>query len=231
MSGARVGRRLALLEGKPEGVLLIHEIYRSIQGESTFAGLPFAFVRLAVCDARCTWCDTPHAFYEGKRMPLEDVVDEVVGLDVPRVLVTGGEPLLQAEVHPLMQRLCDRGCVVLLETSGAHDLRRVDPRVHVIMDIKCPDSGESENHRWENLDVLWPTAQIKFVVASAHDFTWAVARCVEHHLTERFEVLFSPVFDQVAPRDLASWLLDSGLKARMQLQQHKYIWEPDARGV
>lgn len=231
MSDTRMSRRLALLEGKPEGVLLIHEIYRSLQGESTFAGLPFAFVRLAVCDARCTWCDTPHAFYEGKRMAVDEVVDAVVELDVPRVLITGGEPLLQAEVHPLMQRLCDRGCVVLLETSGAHDVRRVDPRVHVIMDIKCPDSGESENHRWENLDVLWPNAQIKFVVASRDDFTWARARCLEHHLTERFEVLFSAAFEHVPPRDLASWLLESGLRARMQLQQHKYIWEPETRGV
>ncbi|MEQ9319168.1 MAG: 7-carboxy-7-deazaguanine synthase QueE [Polyangiaceae bacterium] len=231
MSDTRTGRRLALLEGKPDGVLLVHEIYRSLQGESTFAGLPFAFVRLAVCDARCTWCDTPHAFYEGKRMSVDEVVDAVVDLDVPRVLVTGGEPMLQDEVHPLMARLCDRGCVVLLETSGAHDVRRVDPRVHVIMDIKCPDSGESENHRWENLDVLWPNAQIKFVVASREDFTWAAARCLEHHLTERFEVLFSAAFELVAPRDLAGWLLDSGLRARMQLQQHKYIWEPDTRGV
>lgn len=164
-------------------------------------------------------------------MSVDEVVDAVVDLDVPRVLVTGGEPMLQDEVHPLMARLCDRGCVVLLETSGAHDVRRVDPRVHVIMDIKCPDSGESENHRWENLDVLWPNAQIKFVVASREDFTWAAARCLEHHLTERFEVLFSAAFELVAPRDLAGWLLDSGLRARMQLQQHKYIWEPDTRGV
>jgi 7-carboxy-7-deazaguanine synthase len=224
-------KRLALLDDKPAGSLLIHEIYRSLQGESTFAGLPFGFVRLSVCDARCHWCDTPHAFQQGEPMTVAEVVERTLALDTARVLVTGGEPLLQPEVHPLMRELADHGVVVLLETSGAHDVTPVDPRVHVIMDIKCPDSGESANNRWQNLASLRSSAQIKFVVASRGDFDWAAARCHEHHLASRFEVLFSPVFGRVEPADLAAWLLDSGLGARMQLQLHKYVWEPSARGV
>jgi 7-carboxy-7-deazaguanine synthase len=223
--------RVALLQGKPPGQLLIHEVYRSIQGESTFAGLPCVFVRLAVCDSRCKWCDTPHAFNQGRLRPLDDVLEEVEGYRCPLVEVTGGEPLLQAEVFPLMSRLADAGLTVLLETSGAHDVGPVDPRVHVIMDLKCPDSGECAGNRWANLDILKPTDEIKFVVASRRDFDWAVETIRAHALDRRFTVLFSPVFDAVKPVELADWLLASGLQVRMQLQLHKYIWDPQARGV
>jgi 7-carboxy-7-deazaguanine synthase len=222
---------MAPLTGKPPGQLLIHEIYRSVQGESTFAGLPCVFVRLAVCDARCVWCDTPHAFTEGSLRRLEDIQNEVLAFDCPLVEITGGEPLLQAEVLPLMSNLADAGLAVLLETSGAHDVSPVDRRVHIIMDLKCPDSGESRNNRWANLDALKPTDQIKFVIASQRDFGWTVETIRQHRLDSRFTVLLSPVLDQVSPRQLADWLLHSGLNVRMQLQLHKYIWDPAARGV
>jgi 7-carboxy-7-deazaguanine synthase len=223
--------RLVPLRNKPAGQLLIHEIYRSIQGESTFAGLPCVFIRLAVCDARCIWCDTPHAFNQGSLHTPAEVLEQVVAFHCPLVEITGGEPLLQDEVFALMARLADRGMAVLLETSGAHDLSRVDQRVHIIMDLKCPDSGECEGNHWPNLDLLKPTDQIKFVVASRRDFEWTLQTIRVHDLDHRFHVLLSPVFGAVAPLDLAQWLLDSGLHLRMQLQLHKYIWDPQARGV
>jgi 7-carboxy-7-deazaguanine synthase len=223
--------RLALLQTKPPGRLLIHEVYRSVQGESTFAGLPCVFVRLAVCDSRCRWCDTPHSFNQGTVWAPEAVLDRVLRERCPLVEVTGGEPLLQEEILPLMTQLADRGLTVLLETSGAHDVGRVDARVHVIMDLKCPDSGECAGNRWANLDVLKPTDQIKFVIASRRDFDWAVETVRARELDRRFTVLFSPVFGAVEPVELAGWLLESGLHVRMQLQLHKYIWDPQARGV
>jgi 7-carboxy-7-deazaguanine synthase len=226
-----LAHRLAPLQGKPAGQLLIHEIYRSVQGESTFAGLPCVFVRLAVCDLRCVWCDTPHAFKEGTLHAVDDVLAEVLAFDCPLVEVTGGEPLLQAEVFPLMTALADARRTVLLETSGAADIGPVDRRVHIIMDLKCPDSGERDANRWANLDLLKPTDEIKFVLASRRDFDWAAETIRRHRLDKRFNVLLSPVFDAVTPRQLADWLLDSGLQVRMQLQLHKHIWAPDARGV
>jgi 7-carboxy-7-deazaguanine synthase len=223
--------RLKLLESRATGQLLIHEIYRSLQGESTFAGLPCVFVRTAVCGQRCVWCDTPHAFTEGKSMPVADVINRVNAFDCPLVEVTGGEPLLQTEVHPLMAALADAGRTVLLETGGAEDVAPVDRRVHIILDLKCPDSGECERNRFENLAHLKPTDQIKFVIASRRDFDWTAATVREHRLDERFTVLLSAVFDRVTLTDLADWLLDSGLNVRMQVQMHKYIWDPKARGV
>ncbi len=223
--------RLAPLQAKPPGQLLIHEIYRSVQGESTFAGLPCVFVRLAVCDARCRWCDSPHAFNRGEVLTFAEVLDKVLGYHCPLVEITGGEPLLQEEVLPLMTRLADVGLTVLLETSGAHDIGGVDPRVHIIMDLKCPDSGECAGNRWANLDVLKPTDQIKFVIASRRDFDWTVQTIQTHGLERRFLVLLSPVFGAVQLVELANWLLASGLQVRMQLQLHKYIWDPQARGV
>jgi 7-carboxy-7-deazaguanine synthase len=224
-------RRLAPLEAKPPGQLLIHEIYRSIQGESTFAGLPCVFVRLAVCDARCVWCDTPHAFTQGKPCSLEAICQEVRKYDCPLVEITGGEPLLQAEVLPLLTVLADQGFTVLLETSGAHDISRVDRRVRIIMDLKCPDSGECEGNLWPNLDVLKPSDEIKFVIASERDFAWTSDTIRSRRLHERFTVLLSPAFGLVEPKALAEWLLETGLPVRLQLQMHKYIWDPNARGV
>jgi 7-carboxy-7-deazaguanine synthase len=224
-------QRLLPLGNKPAGQLLIHEIYKSIQGESTFAGLPCVFVRLAVCDSRCVWCDTPHAFTQGEPWTLDAIIIQVLDYHTPLVEITGGEPLVQPEVFLLMQRLADAGLTVLLETSGAHDVAPVDRRVHIIMDLKCPDSGECTGNRWANLDLLKPTDQIKFVVASERDFRWSEETIHKHQLDRRFEVLVSPVFGAVTPLQLANWLLSSGLQVRLQVQLHKAIWDPSARGV
>ena len=226
-----VAHRVQLLRDLPAGELLVHEIYRSLQGESTFAGLPCVFVRTAVCDMRCGYCDTPHAFAQGERMARAAVRERVLAFDTPLVEVTGGEPLLQPDVLPLMAELCDAGKTVLVETSGAHDVGGIDPRVHVIMDLKCPDSGECGRNRWENLDALKPTDQIKFVVASRRDWEWAERAVREHRLDERFEVLVGGVFGAIPLDELAALVLASGLNVRMQLQMHKYIWDPKARGV
>jgi 7-carboxy-7-deazaguanine synthase len=188
-------------------------------------------VRLTVCNSRCRWCDSPHAFTQGTPLSPDEVLNRVLAYSCPLVEITGGEPLLQEEVLPLMTRLADLGLTVLLETSGALDIGGVDRRVHIIMDLKCPDSGECEGNRWANLDLLKPNDQIKFVVASRSDFDWAAATICRHRLDERFIVLFSPVFGEVQPIELASWLLESGLQVRMQLQLHKHIWDPQARGV
>jgi len=224
-------QRIALLEAKTPGRLLIHEIYRSLQGESTFAGLPCVFVRTSVCGQRCVWCDTPHAFVEGVEIPVEEVLNRVLAYNCPLVELTGGEPLLQAEVHPLMTALADAGKTVLLETGGAEAIALVDRRVHIIMDLKCPDSGESERNRLENLGILKSTDEIKFVIASRRDFDWTIETIRGHQLDHRFSVLLSAVHDSIGLVDLAEWLLASGLNVRMQLQMHKYIWGAKTRGV
>src|SRR5262245_20576156 len=166
--------RLAPLRGLEPGQLVVHEIYKSIQGESAYAGLPCVFVRLTGCHLRCVWCDTPHAFTQGTRMPRAEVVKQVFAFDCPLVELTGGEPLLQPDVLPLMAELADAGKTVLLETSGANDISEVDPRVHIVMDLKCPDSGECESNYWPNLEKLKATDEIKFVIASRKDWDWTV---------------------------------------------------------
>jgi 7-carboxy-7-deazaguanine synthase len=223
--------RVALLQDRPRGQLLVHEIYKSVQGESTFAGLPCIFVRLSVCDARCTWCDTPHAFNEGDLMDVDAVIARIKDGNCPLVEITGGEPLLQEEVLGLMTRLTELGLTVLLETSGLLPIDRVDHRVHIIMDLKCPDSGECENNCWDNLERLKPADQVKLVIASRRDFDWAVATIHKHDLDRRFTVLVSPAFGLVEPRTLAEWILESNLHVRLHLQLHKYVWDPKARGV
>jgi 7-carboxy-7-deazaguanine synthase len=224
-------QRLEPLRASPSGHLLVHEIYRSVQGESTFAGLPCVFVRLTACMARCTWCDTPHAFKEGTLFTLDEVLQRVSSFRCPLVELTGGEPLIQPEAFTLMTALADAGRIVLLETSGLLSIHAVDRRVHIIMDLKCPDSGECANNHWANVNVLKPSDQIKFVIASRRDFEWTEAVVREHALDQRFTVLLSAVCGAVKPVELVDWLLASGLQVRMQLQLHKYIWEPNARGV
>jgi 7-carboxy-7-deazaguanine synthase len=226
-----LANRLAPLHGLQPGELLVHEIYKSVQGESTFAGLPCVFIRTTACDLRCSWCDTPHAFNQGERVPRAEVLRRALAYDCPLVEVTGGEPLLQPDVLPLMAELCGAGKTVLLETSGAHDVGPVDPRVHVITDLKCPDSGECDRNYWPNLDRLKATDQVKFVIASRRDWDWTVDVIRTHRLDERFHCLVSTAFADVKPIQLAEWLLESGLNVRMQLQMHKYIWDPAARGV
>ncbi len=212
--------------------LLIHEIYASIQGESTFAGLPCAFVRTTGCNLRCTWCDTPQAFHGGTRMRREDVLARALALGTPLVELTGGEPLLQPGVFPLMTELCDAGRTVLVETSGEADLARVDARVHKIMDLKCPGSGESHRNRWSNLGHLGPGDEIKFVLADRADYEWMRATIAERRLASVTpNLLASTVFGKLAPRDLVEWVLQDAIPVRVQLQMHKYVWAPDATGV
>jgi 7-carboxy-7-deazaguanine synthase len=224
-------RRLRPLVGKPEGTLAIHEIYRSLQGESVYAGLPCVFVRLTACHLRCSYCDSPHAFTQGEFLGLDDVVDRALALGDALVEVTGGEPLLQPEVYPLMTRLADAGRTVLLETSGAIDTEPVDPRVHVILDVKTPGSGEVAANLAINLDRLKPTDELKYVVCSRDDFDWSVAHIRNHALAGRVAILISPSFGQVDPTELAAWILETRLPLRLQLQLHKQLWHPRARGV
>jgi 7-carboxy-7-deazaguanine synthase len=215
--------------------LTINEIFYSIQGESTFAGQPCVFVRLTGCDLRCTYCDTEYAFYEGKRRTLDDIIAEVAQHPCRLVEITGGEPLLQKRVHRLMTRLCDDGYTVLIETSGAHDIGAIDPRVHRIMDLKTPGSGEVARNRLANLELLGPRDEVKFVIGSEEDYAWArdQVRAGMAGWADRVNViLFSPVFGKMTPLDLATRVLADALpRVRMQLQMHKLIWEPNQRGV
>ncbi len=215
-----------------EKKLTINEIYFSVQGESTWAGLPCVFVRLTFCDLRCTYCDTEYAFYEGKKQTLGEIVDAVLACDCPLVEITGGEPLLQKNVLPLMTLLADAGRTVLLETSGAHDIATVDPRVHRIMDLKTPGSGEVKRNLWANLEHLTPNDEVKCVIGSREDYEWSRAQVLEHRLAERCRaVLFSPIFGRIDPREIVEWILADKLPVRFQLQMHKFIWTPTKRGV
>ena len=212
--------------------LVIHEIYASIQGESTFAGLPCAFVRTTGCNLRCTWCDTPHAFYGGTRLPRAEVLARALALRTPLVEVTGGEPLLQPGTVPLLAELCDAGKTVLVETSGEADVSRVDRRVHKVMDLKCPASGESHRNRWSNLDFIGAGDEIKFVLADRADYEWAREVLRERGLAGLTRnLLFSTVFGKLATRDVVAWVLEDKLPVRVQLQMHKYVWAPDTTGV
>jgi 7-carboxy-7-deazaguanine synthase len=215
-----------------EDTLVIHEIYASIQGESSFAGLPCTFVRTTGCNLRCVWCDTPQAFHGGTRMTREEVLAKALAMDTPLVELTGGEPLLQPGVFPLMRELCDAGKTVLVETSGEADVARVDPRVHKVMDLKCPGSGESTRNRWSNLDHIGPGDEIKFVLADRADYEWMRDTVRERTLSKRTpNLLASTVFGKLSPRSLVEWVLADKLPVRVQLQMHKYIWAPDATGV
>ena len=212
--------------------LTITEIYASIQGESSFAGQPCTFIRLTACDLRCAWCDTVYAFTEGHKESLDDILAEVRQLGVPLVEVTGGEPLLQKNAIPLMQRLLEQGYTVLLETGGHVSIADVPPGVHRIVDVKCPGSGESDRMHWANLDLLTPRDEVKFVIADRDDFDYAREVTTTHDLASRCAAVhFSPAWGLVVPADLAAWILEARLPVRLQLQQHKYIWEPVARRV
>jgi 7-carboxy-7-deazaguanine synthase len=215
-----------------EDTLVVHEIYRSIQGESTFAGLPCAFVRLTGCNLRCTWCDTPQAFYGGNRLRRDEVLKRALDLGTPLVELTGGEPLLQPGALVLLRELCDAGRTVLVETSGEADVSRVDPRVHKIMDLKAPGSGESHRNRWSNLAALTPRDEIKFVLADRADYEWMRATVRERGLGDRgVALLASTVWGKLSPRDLVDWVLEDALPVRVQVQLHKIIWGADTQGV
>jgi len=211
--------------------IVVNEIFRSVQGESTHAGRPCVFVRLTACDLRCAWCDTEYAFHEGTRREVADVVEEVLAWDCELVEVTGGEPLLQPGVHELAGELLERGRTVLLETGGHRDISGVDPRVKRIVDVKTPSSGESHRNRWENFRELKEGDELKFVVQDRADFDWALDVIRGHGLEGRCPLLFSPVWGKLDPSWLADWLLASGVRARLQLQLHKILWPEVLRGV
>lgn len=209
----------------------VTEIFHSIQGESTFAGRPCVFVRLTGCPLRCAWCDTDYAFYGGAEKSIDDILAQVREYGCRLVEVTGGEPLAQPDAAPLLSRLCEEGFTVLLETSGAVDTSLIDPRVHMILDVKCPGSGMMERMHWPNVDRLRCQDNAKFVIQDRADYEWAKTVVASYGLTDRCQVLFSPVFGVLDPRHLAEWILADRLPVRLQLQMHKHIWAPDMRGV
>jgi 7-carboxy-7-deazaguanine synthase len=213
-------------------MLTINEIFHSIQGESTHTGRPCVFVRLTACDLRCTWCDTPYAFHEGRKMSIDQVIADVAAFECPVVEITGGEPLLQPDVYPLMSELLQRGHTVLLETGGHRSVAQVPAGVIRIIDVKCPASGESAKNDWSNLDLLTPTDEVKFVVQDRRDYEFAKDVIARHALVGRCAaILLSPVHGVLPGHELAAWILADRLPVRLQLQAHKYIWSADARGV
>ncbi len=212
--------------------VVVTEIYKSVQGESTWAGLPCIFVRLSRCHLRCVWCDTAYAFEGGTKMTIEEVVAECTRLGGSLVEITGGEPLLQDACNDLAQVLIDTGCTVLVETSGSLPIATLPNETIKIMDLKCPDSGECDKNDWSNIDVLSHRDEVKFVIASRKDYEWARDTTREHHLSEKCNaVLFSPVFGSIEAKSIVEWILEDSLNVRFQLQQHKFIWPPDEQGV
>jgi 7-carboxy-7-deazaguanine synthase len=207
----------------------ITEIYQSIQGESSYAGLPCVFVRTTGCDLRCSWCDSEFTFSGGKQMSLDQIMLEVERYDCEMVELTGGEPLLQSEIYELTARLADDGHIVLIETGGHRDISKLDPRVIRIMDLKCPASGECEKNLWSNLEHLRAIDEVKFVIADRADYDWTLKTIREHRLEDRVKLLISTAFGMIEPAQIVGWMLEDRLRARFQLQLHKYIWSPDAR--
>jgi 7-carboxy-7-deazaguanine synthase len=217
--------------------LRVTEIFYSIQGESTWAGVPCTFVRLTGCPLRCVWCDTAYAFHGGERMSFDEIVARVRAYPADVIEVTGGEPLAHAPAYALTERLLEEGYTVLLETSGAFDVGPLDPRVHKIMDLKCPGSGESDRNRWENLEHLTERDEIKFVVKDRNDYEWARETIRARGLDARVEagslraLLVSPVWGDIDLEELADWILEDALRVRLQMQLHKLVWGPERTGV
>jgi len=212
-------------------MIKINEIYKSIQGESSKAGLPCVFVRLTYCNLRCTYCDSEYAFYDGKEMSISQIIDEVKKYNCKLVEITGGEPLFQNESIDLMKQLCDKGFDVMLETSGSLSIKDIDARVKIIMDLKCPSSKMMKKNLYENIEFLKPTDEIKFVIGNREDYDWSKKIISDYRLNEKCEILFSVVFEQLKPVTLVEWILEDNLNVRYQLQMHKYIWDPKQKGV
>ncbi|MGE5189600.1 MAG: radical SAM protein [Gemmatimonadota bacterium] len=212
-------------------MLRVTEIFASIQGETSYAGLPFAFVRLTGCNLRCRYCDTTYAYDGGDDFPVEEVVSRAKLFGIPRAMVTGGEPLLQPEAATLVRAFLDLGWAALVETNGTVSLASLDPRAVKIMDVKCPGSGEAHRTLWENFDCLTPRDEVKFVVASEEDYRYARDVIAKYLNGRDFKVLMSPAFGLLAPERLAGWMVGDALDARFQLQLHKLVWGPDRRGV
>lgn len=212
--------------------LTITEVYKSVQGESTWAGVPCIFVRLTGCHLRCVWCDTAYAFYGGTKTNIGAVVEQCDALACSLVEITGGEPLLQKHCGALAEELIARGYTVLCETSGACRIDKLPNEAIKIMDLKCPDSGECDKNDWDNIGLLSSKDEVKFVIASRADYEWSRDVVREHALKSLcHEVLFSPVFGSVEPKDIVAWLLEDQLDVRFQLQMHKFIWDPREKGV
>jgi 7-carboxy-7-deazaguanine synthase len=212
-------------------MLKVNEIYYSVQGESTSAGLPCVFIRLTYCNLRCTYCDTEYAFYEGKEKTVEEIIGEVKKFGCKLIEVTGGEPLFQEESFPLMKRLCDEGFDAMLETGGSLSIENVDERVKIIMDLKCPSSGMLKKNIYENVNYLKSSDELKFVIGNREDYDWAKGIIVKYDLMGKCSILFSVVFGELEPITLVNWILEDKLDVRFQLQMHKYIWHPETKGV
>ena len=212
-------------------MLKINEIYRSIQGESSKAGLPCVFVRLTYCNLRCSYCDTEYAFYDGMNMSVEEIISEVKKYNCKLIEITGGEPLFQEESIVLMKRLCDEGFDVMLETGGSLPIKNIDKRVMIILDLKCPSSKMMKKNLYENLDYVKPSDEIKFVIGTREDYGWSKEIIKQYELEKKCGILFSVVFGVLEPAKLIEWILGDNLKVRYQLQMHKFIWQPNAKGV
>jgi len=207
----------------------ICEIYYSIQGESSFAGFPFCFIRLVGCNLRCRYCDTRYAYKGGEEIPLEKVIKRIEKFRTKRVLITGGEPLLQEEVYPLCDYLLEQGFTVLVETNGSIRIDRINPKVYRIVDLKCPTSGMTEKMDFSNLELLTKRDELKFVIGERRDYIWAKAIIKENRLEDKTNILFSPVYRKLSPAVLAEWILKDHLNVRFQIQLHKYIWKNKRR--
>ncbi|HSR16815.1 MAG TPA: radical SAM protein [Ignavibacteriaceae bacterium] len=212
-------------------MLKVNEIYFSIQGESSKAGLPCVFIRLTYCNLRCVYCDTAYAFYEGKDFTVDEILNEVRKFECKLVEITGGEPLIQQESLNLMERLCKEGYHVMLETGGSLPIENIDKRVMIIMDLKCPSSGMLKRNNYDNIIFLKPADEIKFVIGSREDYEWSKEIITKYNLTGLCTILFSVVFGQLEPLILVGWILEDKLDVRFQLQMHKFIWDPAAKGV
>jgi len=212
-------------------MLKVNEIYNSIQGESSKAGLPCVFVRLTYCNLRCVYCDTSYAFYDGKDYSIDEIIKEVKKFGCNLVEITGGEPLVQDETSELMGRLCDEGYQVMLETGGSLPIEKIDDRVIIIMDLKCPSSGMSKKNYYENINYLKSIDEVKFVIGNREDYEWSKEIVNKYNLTGICTILFSVVFGQLEPLTLVGWILEDKLNVRFQLQMHKFIWDPAAKGV
>jgi 7-carboxy-7-deazaguanine synthase len=212
-------------------MLKINEIFHSIQGESSRAGEPTVFIRLTGCNLRCSYCDTEYAFEEGNGLTIDAVIEEIKKYNCMLVEITGGEPLMQSETIELMNRLCSEGFDVMLETGGSLSIANVNKNVKIILDMKCPSSGMCKKNYYQNLSLLKPVDEVKFVIGNREDFDWSVGIVKEYNLLKKSVVLFSPVFNKLEPSELAEWVLASRMNIRFQLQMHKYIWDPYLRGV
>jgi 7-carboxy-7-deazaguanine synthase len=215
-----------------DNMLKINEIYVSVQGESSKAGLPCVFIRLTYCNLRCTYCDTEYAFYEGKEYSIDQVIDQVKGYDCNLVEITGGEPLVQEdECRSLVEKLCDEGFEVLLETGGSLPIKDIDERVMIIMDLKCPSSGMMKKNFYDNISYLKQDDEIKFVIGNREDYNWTKEIINKYDLYKKCKILLSVVFNKLEPVTLVDWMLEDKINARFQLQMHKFIWQPDTKGV